>query len=110
LFELDFSKNNKLQENGFKKLLKPFEEEFCTLKLAHMELFAFIIDLRNKCAHIIVGIKNSSGLLGLESPDARLVEEFMSLLWKIAAHHLNQKYIGVPETSVFPLVPPRRAD
>jgi hypothetical protein len=110
LFEREFKKNKAWREKEFKKLLKPFEDEFRALKLARNELFPFIIDLRNKCAHIVVGKKNCPGILGLESPDARLVEAFMPLFWKIAAHHLNEKYSGLLETSVFPLVPPRRAD
>jgi hypothetical protein len=94
----------------FKELLSPFEDEFRALKLTPMALFPFIIDLRNKCAHIVLGRKHIPGILGLVSPDARLVEAFIPLFWKIVAHHLNQKYGEILETSVFPLVPPQRAD
>jgi hypothetical protein len=109
LFERDFKKAKQWREREFKKLLKPFEDEFRALKLTRMELLPFIIDLRNKCAHIVLGQKNNPGILGLASPDAGLVEAFMPLFWKIVAHHLNQKYSGVFETSVFPIVPPQRA-
>jgi hypothetical protein len=105
LFELDF-KNGKQWRN----FLTPFEEEFQRLGLAQMTLFRFIKDLRDKCAHIALGRRDRLGIVGLESPDARLVEAFMPLFWKIAAHHLNAKCAGLIETSVFQLVPPRRAD
>jgi hypothetical protein len=109
LFERDFTKNKKWAKE-FKELLQPFEGEFRALKLTKMELFAFIIDLRNKCAHIVLGKKKSPGILGLESPDARLVDVFMPLFVKIAGEHVNNKYKGILEVAVSPLVPPRRAD
>jgi hypothetical protein len=110
LFERDFRKNRQWQKSDFGQLLTPFEEEFRALKVSEMKLFNFIIHLRDKCAHIAVGGEDSPGILGLESPDAQLVEKFMPLFWKIARQHINQKYSGVLDVSLFPRVPPQRVD
>jgi hypothetical protein len=110
IFERDFKKIRYWQKKELTKLLEPFADEFRTLKLTEMKLWNFIIHLRDKCAHIAVGHDDRRGILGLESPDAQLVEEFMPLFWKIVVKHLNRKYEETLELELFPLIPPRRVD
>lgn len=110
LFEKHFRKNKNWRKSAFEQLLQPFEQEFRALDITKMTLFNFVIALRDKCAHVAVGGEDNPGILGLESPNAKLVEAFMPLFWKIARHHINQTYSEVLEVSLFPRVPPRRAD
>jgi hypothetical protein len=95
-----------MAKKELEKLLNTFDDEFRSLKLTQLKMFNFIIHLRDRCAHIILGNHDSPGIIGLDSPDAQAVETFLPLFWKIAGRHLNDRY-GQDGTLVFtPIEPP----
>jgi hypothetical protein len=82
-------------EYGFSKelygFLDSFQKEFRDLGLSTRLLRNYIHELRDRCAHIVVG-KGRAGVTQLSNKDALEVTKFMPLMIRICATRLNEKY------------------
>lgn len=71
--------------------LESFQQEFKSLGLSERLLRNYIHELRDRCAHIVVG-KGRVGVTQLSNKDAPEVTKFMPLMFRICAVRLNEKY------------------
>lgn len=73
-------------------VLSHFQIEYEELQISKMSLKAFMIDLRDKCAHIKVGDADRLTIVGISSPDTLLVIRFLPLILKIVQKHVFDAY------------------
>lgn len=80
---------------GLRELLEPHSDEFKALKLCARPLLNAIHEMRDKCAHIKVGGRDDLGILGLDSPDAQIVDGLVKFLRRILIDYLSKKFPSV---------------
>jgi hypothetical protein len=82
-------------EGGFSTeldiFLDRFQDEFRNLGLSSRLLRNYIHELRDRCAHIVVG-KGQAGVTQLSNKDALEVTKFMPLMIRLCAIRLGERY------------------
>jgi hypothetical protein len=73
-------------------LLNHFEAEYAALDVSRMKMKAFMIHLRDKCAHIKLGDAEHLTIVGIGSQDTEVVIRILPLLIKIIQKHLFDTY------------------
>jgi hypothetical protein len=73
-------------------LLSHFEAEYAALGVSQMKMKAFMIHLRDKCAHIKLGDAEHLTIVGIGSEDTEIVITILPLLIKIIQKHLFDTY------------------
>ena len=92
VLELEF--RTARQWSGLKEVLEPYQAEFRTMRLSPLSLHNLIHAMRDKCVHIKIGEDDSLGIVGLDGPDAKIVEALIPVLFRVIANYLNGKVMG----------------
>lgn len=92
ILEHDFKLNRRKWKPELDVLLSNFTEEYAALRLSGMGMKAFMIDLRDKCAHIKLGDADKLTIVGIGSPDTELAIRFLPLLIKVIQKHVFDAY------------------
>jgi len=91
LLELEFKQRGGWQEPEFSKFLSKFKDDFLKGGVTKKNLKNYIIELRDKCAHI----KNKKEIFGVTELNAKStieIERFLPFLIYICTSLLNEKY------------------
>jgi hypothetical protein len=91
ILELEF-RTARRWGTAFDKTMTAYAAEYRKLNISHQTLTNLIHAMRDKCAHIKTGGKDSLGIVGLDGLDAKIVIALMPLLMKIITTYLNEKY------------------
>ncbi|MGA3107901.1 MAG: hypothetical protein ABSD99_00370 [Candidatus Bathyarchaeia archaeon] len=73
------------------KFLDRFQEEFRNLRFSPRLLRNYIHELRDRCAHVVVG-KGQAGVTQLSNKDALEVTNFLPLMIRICAIRISERY------------------
>jgi hypothetical protein len=92
IIEHEFKRSRKKWNLELDTLLDHFKAEYDTLGLGRMKMKAFMINLRDKCAHIKLGNASELTIVGIGSQDTELVTKFLPLLIKVIQKHLFDRY------------------
>lgn len=92
VIEHEFKLSRKKWRPELDAILSHFQIEYEELQVSKMPLKAFMIDLRDKCAHIKVGDADRLTIVGIGSPDTLLVIRFLPLVLKIVQRHVFDTY------------------
>jgi len=90
LLELEF-KSEGVFTPELSRFLDRFQDEYRDLGVSRRLLRNYIHELRDRCAHIVVG-KGQVGVTQLSNKDALEVTRFMPLMIRICAIRLNERY------------------
>jgi hypothetical protein len=78
-------------EIAMEQHLATFEAEFAALRISNAKLFKFMLDMRDRCAHIRTGSKEVLGVLGPETVLGRKAAAALPLLDKIVSAHVERQ-------------------
>lgn len=73
-------------------LFSYFQQEYVELGVSKKSMKGLFIDLRDKCAHIMLGETDYLGIVGISSQDTEVVRKFMPLLLKVVQKYVFEKY------------------
>lgn len=92
ILEHEFKANRRKWKPELDVVLGHFEADYKNLGVSRMKMKAFIIHLRDKCAHIKLGDANTLTIVGIGSEDTELVIMFLPLVLKVIQKHLFDTY------------------
>ena len=92
IIEHEFKKGRHKWKPELDVLLSSFDEQYQILNISKMPLKAFMIHLRDKCAHIKLGDANELSIVGIASPDTERVIRFLPLLLDVIKKHIFDAY------------------
>ncbi len=92
IFEYEFRKEGRW--SGLAELFQSYDVEYQALGLSTRSLNNLFHEMRDKCAHIKVGKLDNLGVIGMTSPDAKVVTKLLELLLGMLAKHLSAKDVG----------------
>ena len=78
--------------------LDKFESEFKDLKISNAKLFKFVLDMRDRCAHIRTGSQEVLGVLGPDTTLGKKVSSFLPLFERIVVAHVERNRDSVSTT------------
>jgi hypothetical protein len=92
IIEHEFKRSRKKWKPELDTLLEHFKAEYEGLGLSKKGMKAFMMELRDKCAHIKLGDADYLAIVGIGSQDTELVIGFLPLLMKIIQKHVFDTY------------------
>jgi hypothetical protein len=92
IIEHDFKLNRSKWKPDLEVLLDHFKVEYDSLGVSKMKMKAFMINLRDKCAHIKLGNADDLAIVGIGSKDTELVVRFLPLFMQVVAKHVFDTY------------------